>query len=457
MSLPTGSEFTSVLLVEKMIPEAVTVDDDYEYMIKLTNLTDNLLLEDLVVTDRLDRNYAYATSTPAGTFADGVGRWQMAALAPGDSQVITVRGAASAAGPLEFCTTVAYVPVVCIDTLAEQPALRITYTGDTERITCDDILYTITVCNTGTGVAENVRVSVPLPDGVTAAGARTFSTTVGDLAAGQCEEISFVAESSRAGVFTSSATATSDNVPSVESTTVTTNVCQPALSISGSGTALTYLGTPAAYEATVTNTSDCVVADATATIVLPACLEFVSASGNGTHAAGTVTFMLGDLAAGATRTISVNARGADVCTSRVEFTADGVCAEAVSDVQPVEVQGIPAILLEVIDTDDPVRVGSTTTYVIVATNQGSAVGTNIRIDLEVEDFEIVGQTGPTTGTISGKTITFAPLARLEVGAEAEWRVEVRATAAGDQRTRVNMNTDQLTRPVTETEATYTYE
>ena len=54
-------------------------------------------------------------------------------------------------------------------------------------------------------------------------------------------------------------------------------------------------------------------------------------------------------------------------------------------------------------------------------------------------------------------MVFAPLAKPAPKAKAEWRVVVKAVKAGDVRFKVTMNTDQLTRPVEETESTNLYE
>jgi hypothetical protein len=69
----------------------------------------------------------------------------------------------------------------------------------------------------------------------------------------------------------------------------------------------------------------------------------------------------------------------------------------------------------------------------------------------------MSSSGGTEGTIQGQTITFAPLTRLEPKTKASWWIVVKAAEAGDVRFSVTMTTDELTRPVEETEATHFYE
>ena len=60
-------------------------------------------------------------------------------------------------------------------------------------------------------------------------------------------------------------------------------------------------------------------------------------------------------------------------------SANGASGTAKSSSCTTEVVGVPAILLEVVDVEDPVEVGKEAVYDIKVTNQGSAIGTNIRI------------------------------------------------------------------------------
>jgi hypothetical protein len=57
----------------------------------------------------------------------------------------------------------------------------------------------------------------------------------------------------------------------------------------------------------------------------------------------------------------------------------------------------------------------------------------------------------------GDTLRFLPLASLAPQDKAAWRVVVTAVRPGDVLFKVIMSSEQLTRPVEETEATHLYE
>jgi hypothetical protein len=92
------------------------------------------------------------------------------------------------------------------------------------------------------------------------------------------------------------------------------------------------------------------------------------------------------------------------------------------------------------------------------TNQGSATGTNIRVEAILPpEHTFVSADGLVTATLSGAKVTFAPLAALAPGARAEFRVVITGSSPADSRFTVTMISDQMTSPVQETESTHIYE
>jgi uncharacterized repeat protein (TIGR01451 family) len=78
------------------------------------------------------------------------------------------------------------------------------------------------------------------------------------------------------------------------------------------------------------------------------------------------------------------------------------------------VTGIPALALEVVDIEDPVRIGDHATYVIRVENQGSATATNIRVACLLENnVQDVSSAGATVGSLEGQTVRFYPLGALQ--------------------------------------------
>jgi len=255
----------------------------------------------------------------------------------------------------------------------------------------------------------------------------------GTLTPGASKPFSARVEAQRTGRFENKATATGDGGMTATSGVVATIVRQPVLTIDKTCPGLQFIGRPLDYSITVTNTGDGVV-------------------GN------KVVWNLGTMAPKASRTVTMRLDPRGAGNYRNTASAMAYCAATVTDSCSSEVTGIPAILLEVIDIEDPIEVGNNETYVITVTNQGSAADTNIKIVCTLEsNQQYVSSSGATRGSARGQVVTFAPLASLAPQAKAVFRVVVKNVKAGDVRFAVSMTSDQLTRPVAETEATNIYE
>ena len=217
-----------------------------------------------------------------------------------------------------------------------------------------------------------------------------------------------------------------------------------------------YLGRPAVYEITVANTGDAPARNTTLVDTVDSGAQFSRASDGGNLQGSQVVWNLGDLAPGASKKVTVTLVTRERRTIRNTATATAYCAEASASTS-TEVKGIPAMLLEVIDVDDPDEVGTDETYVITVTNQGSADGTGIVIECTLpEQQEFVRAEAPTKHNVRGKTIRFDPLPELAPKASVVYRVIVKGVGTGDVRFGVKMTSDQLSSPVTETESTNIY-
>ena len=454
----TSYENSSVIYLEKMMPGEVAAGVPFEYQIRATNIS-NVMVRDVIVTDELSPNFRFTSSDPAAQSGGNVLTWNLGEFQPGQSKTITVRGAAGSTGEITTCAHATYIIPLCATTRVVEPGLDITLTGPAEVTLCEVIPLKVEVCNPGSGITRNVVINHELPNGLTTTdGQRSVTIDVGELAPGQCRAFAINAKASATGNYNHVSRATAAGNLSDQSNQVATRVVQAVLAVSCDSPGQQFIGRGVRHTYTVRNTGQTPATNARLVLNLGGGTASAASDG-GTIAGNQATWNLGTLAAGQSRTISINLEGARRGTLSTDATVTADCAEPVRASCGTELRGIPAVLLEVIDVDDPVEVGTTTTYVITVTNQGSADGTNIRIAAELEDeFEFVSGTGTTAVTGRGKSITVAPLAELDPGAVAEWRIVVRALPGGDgdHRFRVIMNEAQLGRPVEETEATRVY-
>lgn len=466
--LPNSKFESSVLMLEVVGPTTLQKGASFDYTVYARNLSETTSLRNVVVYQEVPGELKVVKTTPeaaASTHAslDGgtVVAYTIGELAPGQEVAVAGRASTNKLGNIASCLTAEYELWTCWNATVVEPALKLVKSvTPTSHLVCDPITYTLVVTNDGTGVAKNVQVVDNLPAGITTLdGASTFQQSLGDMAPGQSVNLTINAKANAAGSYSNDASATAEGIE-VTSNEVTTTACKPSIEVDIAGAEINYIGVPYSYTTTVTNTGECDVRDLVLTNMIEGCtVTITGASDAGLTSTTGSTWNLGTLPAGQSKTVTLNLSGPLPCTVTAKANAVGYCADAADDATRTELVGVPAVLLEVVDSPDPVRLGTETVYTITVTNQGTAADSNVAITAVLEKFDYVSSEGPTAASVSGKTITFAPLASLPVGAQATWTVRAKSTATGDTRFSVTMDTDQLEddRPVEETEATRVFE
>jgi uncharacterized repeat protein (TIGR01451 family) len=451
-----------VVSLEKMAPKEVWVNQPFDYRIKVTNLTDTPL-QNVMVKDCVPENLVIKDTEPkAAKMEKGDIHWVLGNLGANASQMITVNALASGRGTISSCAEVFYDSPICARITVVEPKIQLSKTAPVEVLQCDRIPLRYVIANTGTGHACDITIKDKLPAGLmTASNQDELTFAVKALAPGTSQEFRAMVDATKTGKFASKAVAMSQGIGKVESNLTETTVHKPVLAVTESGPASNYIGRPLKYEIIVANKGDGIAKDTVLEAMIPEGVRFEAATKGGrfTHSSpGKVTWNIGSLKPDETRKVTMTLSFDSAGALRTRAVARAYCAETVSDSAQTLLSGISAILIEVVDVSDPIEIGQNEVYVITVTNQGSKTGTNIQVSCMLEEgMQYISSIGPTAGTITGKALNFAPLPSLEPKARSTWRVTVKAIGTGDMRFKVIMNSDQLKRPVEETEATMFYE
>jgi len=458
MAFPTGDPKSSALLVHQVMPNEVRKGQDFDFSYHITNLT-NAELQNVMVMMNSSSNLTVSDSEPTGAMSDEAMSWALGDFGPGQTKIIKLNGSADEVGFASDCINVSYNNFLCATVKVVEPALALTKTATAQALKCDVIVLQYKVTNSGTGSASNVVIKDNLPDGLAMSnGSRSINIPVGTLKAGESKAFEVRANASSTGKFESPAMASADGGLEADADATTTVVTAPKMAVGVECTKSQFLGRNFTYNYTLKNTGDGVANTSTASATIPSGTTVVRASNGGRVVGSNVVWDFGTMNAGASKNFSMTVAASNIGRYSSTVSGNASCADSVSDGCTTEVKGIPAILLEVVDITDPVEIGQETTYVITVTNQGTAADTGIEIvgTLPAEQT-FVSASGATTGSASGKTVTFAPSGPLAPGAKISWRITVKANAVADSRFRVEMTSDRLTSPVIETEATNLYE
>lgn len=445
--------------ITKSATPRAEINEEFDYSLVVSNPA-RMEATNVQVRDTLPDGIVYVSSNPAASVSGQMLSWSLGNLGGGQSYPIGIRVRATRTGTFHNCADVTadggLSDNACADTVVTAPSLALVLHCQTELMLCDNVPFRVVVSNNGDGTARNVVVTVDLPDGLASSDGRNqLSFSAGDLGAGQSKEATFNAKAARVGDYGVRASATAEGGLTADSS-CSTRIVSPNLSVTKTGPDVRYIGRPATYTLTVTNTGSVQARDTVLVDTIPAGLQFISASDGGQMSGGRVTWSLGTLEAGASRTVSVELKTTGFGNVVNTATVQAFCAEANAS-YTMEVKGVPAILLEVIDVHDPIEVGGTETYEIVVTNQGSAPDINVRVQATLPpEFDYVSADGPTQGSVEGRTVTFAPYPSLAPKQRIVYKVMGKANATGDTRFTVVLTSDMLTTPVQETESTHVY-
>ncbi|MBP7827215.1 MAG: DUF11 domain-containing protein [Verrucomicrobia bacterium] len=216
-------------------------------------------------------------------------------------------------------------------------------------------------------------------------------------------------------------------------------------------------GRPVPVCLTVRNTGDVPLRKAQVVLDIPEGATLVRTTEGGNAAEGRAIWELANLQPGTPRQVCANLAMRQPGVLSFRATADSPGAASATTACATRIAGIPAILLELVDLEDPIEVGHEITYEIKVTNQGSAPATNVRVTCTLpSSMEFVSGTGPTPVQGAGDTVTMSPLAGLDAKAVATWRVVTKALREDDARFKVSVRSDQFERAIVEDESTQLY-
>lgn len=465
---PTGDRATSTLLVEVASPPRMAVGRAYDYQIRVTNLTKNLTLENVGVSQSVGDGFAVESSDPKPTkSAEGMASWTIPKLAPGETATVRVKALGEKVGSASSCIRVTYEPTLCVTTEFIKPAISVAKEAPKSIDVCDPIRVRYVVKNTGTGAARGLRLRDELPAGLTTAdGKQAVDAAIGDLAEGQSKEVAVEVAAARTGDYTSRAVAEGQDELKAQSNQTTTAVRQPDLTVKIVGPGAEYQDQRVTYQVTVKNEGQATARQAKLKVEADKNAKVLRVSKVAADApapatdGGTLTWDLGDLKPGQSEVVSLTTTARTKATQKHVATVSHACprggefARAATASIATEVITLPALLLEMVDRQDPVRVGANEVYTIVVLNQGEGEDRNVKIVCRLpEGLTYVESAGPGKVTAEGQTVTFGPIDHLAPKEKLTWTVTAKAAKTGDVRTKADLTSDYLTTPVTETEPT----
>lgn len=433
--------------LSKQLPKEVTLGETFEYRLTVDARE---CVGNVVVTDRVPAGATFVRSEPAAEVSGDVLTWRLNDMDAGQNGVIRVWLKAEKEGTLASCATISANPRVCASTIVGKPTLTIAKSGPETAVLGSMITYNVVVANTGSAVARDVVLTDPVPEGLTG---DPVTVNIGDLAPNQSKTVSVNFKANQRGRFCNVATAKSSNAGEVKAEACTV-VQQPGVKITKEGTKEQFLGRNATYDIVVSNTGDTPLTGVVVSDVTPAQTTIVDAGG-GTVDGHNITWVVGDLAAGASKSFKVvltSMVAGNLCDTASVMASQGLreSAEACT-----LWRGVSGLLLETGDNPDPIQVGEQTTYYVRVTNQGTAPDADVKLVVKFPK-ELTPVSADNGGQIEGQTVTFPAYPNLDPKKAFEYHITAKGAAVGDARVVFARTSRDIPAPTTSEESTRVY-
>lgn len=349
--------------------------------------------------------------------------------------------------------------------------LQVQLIGPASALVGENVPYRIIVKNPGNGLATNIRVKAQMDAGLEVIGKPVpFETVIDKLDSSQEQIIPLPLSPKQAGRSAVKVSAMADGNLFAEAPTAGIDVRKPELKVEVHGPPRGYLNQELTWTVRIFNPSDVPLSNVVVRAMLPPDVTFRSATNEGRHQNGGVEWNLGTAVGKQWADVQFTAVATKLGRTSVGATVSGAPLlkrgeefQPVSMVKPfsaekaeasLEILGIPALQLEVYDSDDPVNVGQKITYTIRVKNAGTLPASQVNIIAELPpQMKPLSAFGIVNGRIEGQRVVFPPVDSIRPGLVSVFTIEAQAVSQGDGRFRAEVKSLSLGSPITSEEAT----
>ncbi|MBB5639442.1 putative repeat protein (TIGR01451 family), partial [Pedobacter cryoconitis] len=416
-----------------------------------------------VVTDLLPLGYTYVSSTPAAgtSYIPLTGTWTIGPLANGASSTMTITATVNPVGP--YINT-AVITGLEIDPVPGNNTSSITpvpvATSDRSIVKTIDIanppvgsnvVFTLVATNNGPSTGTGITVTDLLPAGYTyvsslpALGTTyvpgTGLWTIGTLANGLSSTLAITATVNPTGPYANTATITgNENDPAAGNNTSTSAPVPVAITdraiVKTVDNLTPVVGSNVVFTLVAANNGLSPGTGITVTDLLPAGYTYVSSTvpAGTTYASGSGIWTIGNLANGATSTLTitakVNATGPYANTATITGNeTDPIVANNTSAIVPIPVPSSDKSIVKTVNNLAP-AVGSNVVFTLVATNNGpSTSNATVVTDLLPIGYTYVSSTPPAGTTYVPLTGTWT-IGALASGASSTMTITATVNPVG---------------------------
>lgn len=385
--------------------------------------------------------------------------WHIGQMAGDQTETILVRLAPQTEGNFTPRAAVRFTQATVAEIRVAQPELSLEVSGPGQASVGQSAAYQFHVTNSGAGAAVNVVVHAKLDPSFEHPQGERAEYRLGMLAAGETRTVEAVLSGRDHGEFEILGAVTAGDHILARAVHVV-QIARPQLELNLEGPGRRFVDRKANYLVQVHNPGPAVAENVHVTQTVPEGFRFVQATPGGSYDAKLrqVGWFVGRLDADETTEVGLQLIptqvGQHMLTAEVQADA-GVIGSSELETR---VEGVSAVVLEVIDMDDPVEVAGHTAYQLRVSNHGSIPARRVQVGARVPNqLRITDASGPTAGDVRDNQVVFDSLDHLAPGESRVFQVFVECLEAGQATFKAYVRSDDQEQPTTVEERTRVYD
>jgi uncharacterized repeat protein (TIGR01451 family) len=445
------------LTILKLAPPEIQVGKRCTFGIRVQN-TGQRTAQNVQIHDEVPLGTELVGTAPRASVSGGKIVWDIGTLSVGEERTVEMELIPTEEGELGSVATVMMAAQASAKARCTKPELALRLSSQPQVHAGQQHVVQVEVTNPGSGEATGVMIFETVPAGVSHEAGPALEFEIGSLAPGETRRLELMLTAEQAGRVKNIMMAKADAGLHVEAS-CEFEVIAPDLQVTVEGPERRFLERPATYQVSVDNPGTAPAKDVQLVTHLPKGLQFVSANNLGEYDAAqhSVYWSLAELPANERGTVELVALPVEPGQHTLQVTTKAQNGLTDETQKAVTVEGIAALMFEVVDRDDPIEVGGETSYEIRVVNQGSKAATNVQVTALVPPgLRAVAGHGDTRHAVQGDRVVFAPVAQLGPKAETTFQVQVQGVRDGDHRLKVQITTDEIREPITKEESTRVY-
>jgi len=448
---------TPSITIQKLAPEEIQVGKRCTFAIRIQN-TGQRTAQNVQIHDEVPLGTELVGTAPRAAVSGSHVVWDLGTLSVGEERTVEMELIPIEEGELGSVATVTLAAQASAKARCTRPELALRLSCKPQVLEGQQHAVQIEISNPGSGDAADVMLLANLPQSVSHEAGPALEYEIGTLRPGETRQMELILTAEQAGKINNVMTARADANLRVEAN-CEFEIVAPELQLTIEGPQRRYLERPATYQINVDNPGTATAQEIQLVTRLPKGLQFVSANNLGEYdsSSHSVRWSLAELPANERGTVELVALPVEAGEQVLQATTSAGPSLEDRTEKMVLVEGLAALTFEVTDLQGLIEVGGETTYEIVVANKGSKAAENVQVvAIMPPGMRALSGQGETRHTIQGERVIFSPLPQLAPKAETIFRIQAQGIRPGDQRVRVQIETDELQQPITKEVNTRVY-